>query len=113
MKIKQSVVEFENLLDSATGGIALYRKGTNEFFLSHGFPRFYEKLEATRVDLEALGMYERCRDALQRAEELYRLGPEHDEEGSMIVLEAQRALMQASGSYEALARRFRASNEAG
>jgi hypothetical protein len=111
LKAKRSVVEFENLLDYATGGIALYRKGSDEFFLTHGFPLLYEKLEAIKKDLQALGMYERCRDALRRAEALYRQGKEYDEEGSGIIVEAQRALMQASGSYKALERRYMSAND--
>jgi hypothetical protein len=89
----------------------LYRRGINEFYLSEGFPWIYEQLEAVRRDLEALGMYEQCRDALTQAEALIRQGPEHDEEAEMLILAANRALMQASGSYEAMRRRFNASND--
>jgi hypothetical protein len=112
MKVKRSLVEFENLLEAAQGGIALYRRGVNDFYLSDGFPRYYEQLEAVRRDLEALGMYERCRDALIQAEALIKQGPAHDEEAEMLILSANRALMQASGSYEAMRRRYSASNDA-
>jgi hypothetical protein len=112
MSVKRSVVEFENLLEAAQGGIALYRRGVNEFYLSDGFPRYYEQLETVRRDLEALNMYERCRDALTKAEALIKQGPEHDDEAEMLILNANRALMQASGSYEAMRRRYSASNDA-
>lgn len=112
MKVKRSIVKFENDLEGMQGGIALYRRGIDEFYLSHGFPLIYRQLEAVRRDLEALGMYERCRDALTQAEALIRQGPEHDEEANLLILNANRALMQASGSYEAMKRRYSAANDA-
>jgi hypothetical protein len=111
MKVKRSVAAFENDLEGMQGGIALYRRGANEFYLSQSFPWIYERLEAVRRDLEALGMYERCRDALTQAEALITQGPEHDQEAEMSILSASRALMQASGSYEAMQRRYSASND--
>jgi hypothetical protein len=112
MKVKRSVAEFERNLGGMQGNIALYRRGVNEFYLSEGFPWIYEQLEAVRHDLEALDMYERCRDALMQAEALIKQGPEHDDEAEMLILNANRALMQASGSYEAMHRRYSASNDA-
>lgn len=112
MRVKRSVAELENTLVGMQGNIALYRQGINEFYLSQGFPMAYERLEAARRDLEALGMYERCRDALTQAEALIRLGPEHDEEANMLFVNANRALMQASGTYEAMRRRYSAANDA-
>jgi len=111
MKVKRSIAEFENDLEGMQGGIALYRRGVNEFYLSQGFPWIFERLEAARRDLEDLGMYERCRDALRQAEALIKQGPECDDEAEMLILGANRALMQASGSYEAMHRRYRASND--
>ncbi len=111
MKVKRSVAAFENDLEGMQGGIALYRRGANEFYLSQSYPWIYERLEAVRRDLEALDMYERCRDALTQAEALIKKGPEHDDEAEMLILNANRALMQASGSYEAMRRRYSASND--
>lgn len=112
MKVKRSVAEFERNLGGMQGNLPLFRQGINEFYLSQGFPWIYEQLEAVRRDLEALGMYERCRDALTQAETLIRQGPEHDDEAEMLILNANRALMQASGSYEAMKRRCSAANDA-
>lgn len=111
MRRKPSLVEFEGLLEAAQGGIALYRRGVNDFYLSDGFPRYYEQLEVVRQDLELIGMYDLCRDALTQAESLIRQGPEHDEEAENLILKAIRALMQASGSYETMRRRYRVSND--
>jgi hypothetical protein len=112
MRIKPSVSEFERNLGGMQGNLALYRRGVNEFYLSQGFPWIFEQLEGVRRDLEALGMYERCRDALTQAEALIRQGPEHDQQAEMLILTANRALMQASGSYKAMRRRYTASNDA-
>ena len=112
MKVKRSVAEFERNLGGMQGNLPLYRQGINEFYLSQGFPWIYEQLEAVRRDLEALGMYERCRDALTQAEALIKQGPEHDDEAEMLILNANRALMQASGSYETMKRRYGAANDA-
>lgn len=112
MKVKRSIVRFENDLEGMQAGIALYRRGVDEFYLSHGFPLIYEQLEAVRDDLEALGMYEHCRDALMQAEALIRQGPERDAEANLLILNANRALMQASGSYEAMRHRYSAANDA-
>lgn len=112
MRVKRVVAEFEDLLVYAQGGINLYRKGIDEFFLSHGFPSIYKGLEAARSELEALGMYERCRDALVQAEALVKKGPEHDYEAETLILEANRALMQVSGRHEAMRRAYRSANDA-
>ena len=113
MKPKRNIVAIENMLEAAQGGIALYRQGVNEFFLSHGFPLYFEKLEAARRDLESLGMYQLCRDALEQAEVLVKQGPENDERAAGLVLEANRSLMRASGSYEAMKLRWNAANDSG
>lgn len=111
MKPKRNIVDVENMLEAVQGGISLYRRGVNEFFLSQGFPRYYERLEAARRDLESLGMFQRCREALELAELLVKQGPENDERAQDVVLEANRALMRASGSYEAMKLRWNAANE--
>ena len=111
MKVRTSIPRFEAALQGMVGGITLYRRGIDELYLSHGFPQIHEELEALHRDLEALGMYERCRDALRRAEALVRQGPEYDREAELVLLEAGGELARASGSYDKLRRRFRAGNE--
>ena len=44
---------------------------------------------------------------LARAEELVKLGPEHDEEAEMLILNANRALMAASGTHEEMSKKLR------
>lgn len=102
MVSKKALREFVNVLIGIQGGFTQYRKGVDEFFVPYGFAIAREKLAAARKDLERLGQFERCRDALNRAEELVKLGAEHDEEAEMLILGANRALMAASGTYDAM-----------
>ena len=111
MKPKRSIAQFENELEGMQGNIALYRRGINEFFLSQSFPLIYERLEAVRRDLESLGVYEVCRDALTQAEALVKQGAEHDEAARKLILNANRALMQASGSFDAMRHRYGSGND--
>jgi hypothetical protein len=107
---KSVIRRFESLLESLDGSISLYRRGVNEFFLLE-YAMYHEGLEAARRDLDLLGMYDRCRHAIERAEELVKKGPEYDAEAQALLLETNRALMQASGSYEEIRRRFSAAND--
>ena len=104
---KKQIREFENSLDALQAQIGLCRQGIDETFLVDGFAWYRTKLEGVRRDLEALGLYEQCRDALSRAEALVKLGPEHDEEAGMLILNANRALTHASGTYEAMSKKLR------
>lgn len=107
MKTRISIAQFEGSFMGMTGGITLYRKGIDEFYLSHGFPRIYEELEAVRPKLEAIGMYERCRDALTQAEALVRQGPEHDNEARTLLLKIGGELAHASGSFAAMRKKLK------
>lgn len=109
---KRQVMELENALIGIQGGFTQYRKGIDETFVPYGFIIGREKLDAARRDLEGLGLYEQCRDALTRAEELVKLGPEHDEAAEMLILQASRALMAASGTHAAMSRKVRARPDA-
>ncbi|MGE4240201.1 hypothetical protein [Ramlibacter sp.] len=104
---KKQIREFENSLDALQAQIGLCRQGVDETFLIDGFAWYRAKLEGVRHDLEILGLYEQCRDALTRAEELVELGPAHDEEAGMLILNANRALTQVSGSYAEMSKKLR------
>jgi hypothetical protein len=112
MKARTSLARFEGDLQGMAGNITLYRRGINEFYLSQ-YSWIYEQLEAVRGDLEDIGMYERCRDALRQAEEWVRQGTENDEKAQDLLLEVGRELAHASGSYAALERKYRAANDEG
>ena len=95
------------------GGITLFRRDIDEFYLSQGFPHAHEELEAVRGQLEKIGMYELCRQALVEAETLVRAGPDHDQQAEDVLLAAGGRLARASGSFDKLQRRFKAVNDAG
>lgn len=111
MNVKKSVASFESDFQGMVGGISLYRRGIDEFYLSQ-FHWIYEQLEAVRSKLEALGMYERCRDALTRAEALVREGPDHDDEAETLLLKVGGELARASGSFEAMRKKLKANPNA-
>lgn len=110
MKVNTSIVRFEGDLQGMAGNIALYRRGINEFYLSQ-YSWIYDRLEAVRPELEAIGMYDRCRDALRQTEAWVRQGPENDGEAESLLLKVGGELALASGTYDALQRRFRSSNK--
>ena len=85
MRTRTSLRQFERDLQGISGNITLYRRGINEFYLSQ-YSWIYEQLEAVRPKLEAIGMYERCRDALQQVEAWGQESPEHDEEAELLLL---------------------------
>ena len=107
MKTRISLPQFERDLQGMAGNVTLYRRGINEFYLSHGFPRIYEELEAVRPKLEAIGMFERCRDALQHAEALVRQGPEHDDEAELLLLNLGGDLRDASGTHAEMRKKLK------
>jgi hypothetical protein len=104
---KKHIRELENTLDGIQCSIALYRKGHAEHLIPHGFAIAGEKLEAARRDVEVLGLYEQCRNALAWAEKLVKLGPENDKQAEMLILNANQALTQASGTHEAMGKKLR------
>jgi hypothetical protein len=97
---KKAIRELENTLIGLQGGFTQYRSGIDESFVPHGFAIARQKLQAARSGMEQLGLFELCRDAIDRAEELVKLGPEYDEEAELLILNANRELMEASGSYD-------------
>ena len=105
---KKQIRELENTLIGVQGGFTQYRKGIDPTFVPYGFAIAREKLESARRDLEALGLYELCRHALVHSEALAKLGPQHDEEAEMLILNANRTLMAASGTHDAMRRKLRA-----
>ena len=108
---KKQIRELENILIGVQGGFTQYRKGIDAFFVPYGFAIAREKLESARRDLEALGLYEMCHHALMHAEALVKLGPQHEEEAEMLILNANRTLMAASGTHDAMRQQLKANPE--
>ena len=94
MRNASTLKQFCNTLDGVQGGITLYKEGIDEFFLSHGYPKLYEELEAIRPGLDDLGLYETMHQAIAHSEALVREGKY--EEAEMLVLEANRQLAERS-----------------
>lgn len=103
---KKELRELEKNLDYALIAVSCYRKGSDDDFIPHGIKMVSESLEAAKHDLDKLGLYEQCRSALVCAE-LIKRGPAHDEEAENLLLQASRALMEASGSAAAMRKKLR------
>lgn len=101
---KRELRQFEHHLDALQAQIGLCRKGIDENFLVDGFAWYLKKLQIAQPDLEKLGLYEQCRDAILRAEELVKRGPAHDQEAEMLILDTNRALTAASGIREEISK---------
>lgn len=106
MKTRTSLRQFERDLQGMSGNITLYRRGTNEFYLSQ-YSWIYEQLEAVRPKLEAIGMYERCRDALQQVEAWVQENHEHDEEAELLLLNLSGDLRDVSGIHAEMRKKLK------
>ena len=108
MARNRAVVRFENILVGLQGGISAFGRGVSDSLLA-GYSYFYRELDNVRKPLEALGCYEMVKSAVTDAEALVKAG--RFDEAEDLILNANRALMKASGTYDALRRAFRAAND--
>ncbi|KGH08318.1 hypothetical protein P608_18275 [Comamonas thiooxydans] len=106
MTTRTSLRQFERDLQGISGNITLYRRGINEFYLSQ-YSWIYEQLEAVRPKLEAIGMYERCHDALQQVEAWVQESPEHDEEAELLLLNLSGDLRDVSGIHSEMRQKLK------
>jgi hypothetical protein len=98
---KKALREFENLLNYVMGSISHHRDGSDTVFIPHGLSMAREKLEEAKKELERLGLYEQCRDALDYTAKIEQ-GPEYDAEAEQRVITVGRALVEASGTAKAI-----------
>ena len=87
---------------------AAFGRGVSDSLLV-GYEYFYEELDKVRKPLEALGFYEIVKSAITEAEALVKT--RRFDEAEDLILNTNRALMKASGTYDALSRAFRAAND--
>jgi len=109
MRNATAIKQFCNTLDGLQGGITLFKEGLDEFLLSHGYPGYYEQIEAIRDGLDDVGLYEEVLGAVKESESLLREGKYREAE--LLVLEINRKLSKASGAEEDLRRMYKAANE--
>ena len=109
MTNKRQIKAFEATLDGFRGAVYGHANAEDDLLFRSGFPMVRKEMESVRPGLEILGLYERIREALQKAEQLVKEGK--CEEGYDTLTDAFQALMKASGTWEDMKRRYTTANE--
>jgi len=105
MSRKITIAEFEDDLEGLQGVITYYAKNDElDTLLEVSYPRHNETLEQLKPALEKIAMYEPVKTALHRSETLAREGK--FEAAEDVILEINRALMRASGTWDKMVKRF-------
>lgn len=105
MPRKPTIAEFEVDLGALQGVITYYAQNNElETLFEISYPRHRETVEQLKPALEKIAMYEPVKNALHQSETLAREG--RFEEAENVVLEINRALMRASGTWDKMVRRF-------
>ena len=112
MPRKVTIAEFENDLEGLQGVITYYARNNElEMLFDVSYPRQREILEEVKPALEKIDMYEPVSEAIRISENLAREGK--FEEASDVVLEINRALMKASGTWDKIVKHFRRKEDKG
>lgn len=109
MRQAKATKQFCRVLTGLQGNIALFALGQDDLLLSYGYPSVRKELEAVRLGLEDLGLFAALDDAITRSEALAHQGRYDDAE--MLILEANRELMKASGAEDDMRRMYKAAND--
>lgn len=104
MARKMSISQFENHLVGLQGGIEILGKDNEELLFNQMFPTYQEYLTGVEIPLREIEMFEPVKSALAQSEALAREGKY--EEASDVILEINRVLMKASGSWDRLEKRY-------
>ena len=109
MRQARAVKQFCRTLAGVQGTIALFALGQDDLLLDYGYPALQKELDAVRLGLEDINLYEIVRDAIARSELLLRQCKFDDAE--MLILDANRQLMKASGAEDDMRRMYKAAND--
>jgi len=109
MRQARATKQFCRVLTGLQGNIALFALGQDDLLLSHGYLSVRSELEAVRLELEELGLFAASDDAITRSEALAHQG--HYDDAEMLILEANRKLMKASGAEDDMRRMYKAAND--
>ncbi len=103
MRRKFTISQFEDSLEGLQGSISSYAKN-NELHLlfENMYPMFQEYLTDVETQLKKVDMYESVKAALALSEALAR--DERYEEAEDVILDVNRSLMKASGTYARMAK---------
>ena len=109
MKKHQALKQLSNSLEGLQGGLLIFPSGANEFLFTYGYALHYKEVEALKLPLEDLGLYNVIREALVSSEALGHEG-KYDE-AAKVVLDANRKLFRATGEEDDLRSRYKAVND--
>lgn len=105
MTINRKIKLFEGELEGLQFLVAHFpRQGEVEILYKATFPRMHEMVGELKAGLNRIGMFDRVHNGLLHTEELVKKG--QYEEAQDYVLELNRELMEASGTAEALRKRY-------
>lgn len=105
MRARMTITQFENNLEGLQGGILLFAMDDElNLLFDFAYPDLIGQADALKPKLEKLSMYENVKDALAQSETLAR--KEKYDEAADVILEINRALMKASGTWDKLIKRF-------
>ena len=100
-----SIVDLENDLGGLQGLIGYYAKnGELRLLFDFAYPTSLGYIEELQSKLEMLNMYDAVKAALAQSEALARAGKYDEAED--VILEINRALMRASGTWDKMVKRF-------
>ena len=105
MPRKITIADFEDDLEGLQGVITYYARNNElDTLFEVSYPRHNETLEQLKPALEKISMYEPVKNALHQSETLAREGK--FEEAEDVILEINRTLMKASGTWDKMVKRF-------
>lgn len=100
-----SVADLENDLGGLQGLIGYYAKNNElKLLFEFAFPNSLKYIDELQPKLERIHMYEPVKAALAQSETLAREGKYDVAED--VILEVNRALMRASGTWDKMVKRF-------
>lgn len=105
MSKKMTIAEFEDDLEGLQGVIPSSAKDNElDLLFKFSYPRMVREADELQPKLEKINMYEPVKAALAQSEALAREAKY--EEAEDVILEINRALMRASGTWDKMVKRF-------
>ncbi len=99
-----TIAQFENHLVGLQGAIEYLGNSDAQSLFDYTYPTHQEYLSEVEISLKKIEMFEPVKAAFAHSEALAREGKYED--ASNVILEVNRILMRASGTWDRLEKRF-------